>query len=807
VELRRKPGGKRVGNVPHAVEHFVGRVDKLAELDQKVSVARLVTITSVGGGGKTRLALEFAAQVQESGVFEDGVWIAELDSVNDEDMLYQAVLTALDAPGQSTRTPLPTLLEYLQDKSMLLVLDNCEHLGRTVGKLAITLLRATKNLRIVATSRTQLGAAGEAVVSVHPMTVPPEHALIPAAPYREYEAVQLFSRLVEASVPGWELTEDNWPDVVQILRGVDGIPLAIKLVAVRLRTMSIKDLVARMGDLFTLLNKNDLAADQHETLEAVFRWNLTNCTEDEKILWARASVFAGTFTLDAAEKVCSDADLPRSQVADALRGLIESSTVETNTARTRFRLLVPLRQFGATLLAERGEQDTLLRKRNDHFLDVAALAASKWYGEDEYHVLNELAADLPNFAAVMHSYIAAPDPGQTGLQLAVNLARTRLYFYLGRMRESISWLNRTLDATLNPNAELKIAALSLDLFVDLCIGADLDRVQPRLEQLKQLAEAVGQPSPVVWFADGLKRVLLHNDCSGLPLLDQAYTALRAAGPDTHGDASMPLLLKGIGEVLIGDKHHAQASASRVLLDNEIAGSPWMIRWAQWCVGVVLVRFGQPVDAATHLENLLRAQTNVNEADNWLPMWIIEVMAWTAARMRAGQRTAVLLGISSALTKITGTRINKILPFVEHHLKAEETAKQLLGEANYRSAFAYGGQIRNISDARRVALGEPVERLDIEVVTDQFDDAGTWDLLTPTQQDVAVLVTRGLTNRQIADLRRSSVRTIETHITEIRQRVGIPSGRSSILAWAHRNVPPQLLNADGPGVETVQPPTR
>lgn len=796
MESRREPGGKRVGNLPHALDHFVGRVDKLAELDQKLSSgARMVSITGVGGGGKTRLALEFAAQMQESGDFPDGVWIAELDSVYDEDDLYQAVLTAVDAPGQSTRTPLLTLLEYLQDKSMLLVLDQCEHLGRTVGKLAITLLRATKNLRIVATSRTLLGAAGEAVVAVHPMTVPPENAPMPVAPYQEYEAVQLFSTLIEASVPEWEFTEENWPYVVQILRGVDGIPLAIKLVVVRLRTMGIKDLVARMGDLFALLNKNDLAPDQHETLEAVFRWNLTNCTEQEEALWARASVFAGTFTLTAAEEVCSDAELPPEQIADALRGLVESSTVEKiSTDRARYRLLVPLRQFGATLLAERGEQDALLLRRRDWFATVAQRAASHWYGKSEYHVLNELADDLPNFAAVMHAYIAAPDPQQTGLQLAINLVGTRLYFYLGRMREGISWLHRTLAATPNPHPELEIAARALDLFVDLCIGAEMQRVQLHLRQLKQIADYFGQPSPVVWFAEGVEQLLLHNDRGGVPLLDKAYTTMRAAGPEQHGAAAMSLLLKAIGETLIGDMHQAQAAAARILDETEIAGSPWMIRWAQWCDAVVKVRFGRPVEAAARLEQLLRAQTNVNEADNWLPMWIVEVLAWTAAKMRAGQRTAVLLGVASALNRITGTQIDKILPFRAHHLKAEATAKRLLGEAGYRTAFTQGAKVRNIIEARRVALGEPIDHLDA---------GGSWDLLTPTQQEILVLVMQGLTNRQIAERRHNSERTVESHLNTIRQKAGIGPGRGSLLAWGHKNVPAHLRLGSKPSDQGVR----
>ncbi|MEU7480508.1 NB-ARC domain-containing protein [Lentzea sp. NPDC042327] len=788
---------------------FVDRTDKLDELTQRLQERRLVSVVGIGGSGKTRLVYEFATRVQDSGEFPDGVWIAELDSVivsddeaksgKGEEGVYQAILTALDAPGQATRTPLKTLLEYVQDKSLLLVLDNCEHLGRTAGKLALTLLRAARDLRIIATSRLQLGAAGEAVIRMDQMTLPPQDAPLPADPVGQYEAVDLFCSLVEARITGFRLTKDNWDDVVTILRRVDGIPLAIKLVTVRLGTMGLKELLARMDNLFAVLNKSDeLDPDQHETLEAVFRWNFENSEDSEKLLWARASVFAGTFTLAAAEQVCADDELPREQIYDALHGLIMSSTVEvTNEERTRFRLLVPLKEFGATLLDQRGERDTLLQQRRAYFMSLAARAASTWYGPAEYDVLNALADDLPNFDAVQHAYVEDPDPDQSGLQIAVNLAQTRLYFKLGRMRESVSWLGRTLAATADPRPELEIGARALDLFVDLCTGADAVRVRQRLDELKQIAGAYGQPSPVVWFSEGVARfLLLDYDLSAMPLLDQAYDALRAAGPETYGDAAMALLLKTIGETLMADKHRASAAATRLTAETEIAGSPWMIRWAQWCAANVECRFGQPARAAAQLEAMLRDQKDGVDADSWLPMWIIEVLAWTAVKMRAGHRAAVLLGIASAINKITNTNIDTILPFRDSHVEAVKTVKQLLGEANYQTAFAYGAQIRNITEARRAALGHPVDHLDLDAATDVIAGAETWDLLTDAQKDVAVLIARGLTNKRIAEMRLSSIKTIDSHVADIRQRAGIEGGgRSALVAGVLKFVPPALLDGD------------
>lgn len=779
--------------MPHTADSFVGRTDALAELKDRLSTRRMATILGVGGGGKTRLALEFAAQMERSGAFADGVWIAELDSVNDEDMLYQAVLSAVDAPDQSTRKPLPTLVNYLKDKQLLLVLDNCEHQMPTVGKLATTLLRASPGLRIVATSRTHLGSEGETIVSIRPMSLPPHDAPPPNPPYEQYEAVQMFWTLVEASVPEWQITEDNWPYVVQMLRGIDGIPLAIKLVTVRLRSMSITDVVARMDDLFALLNKNDLAPDNHETLEAVFRWNLTDCTEAEKLLWARASVFAGTFTLTAAEEVCADDELPRERIADALRGLVESSTVEylpsSTRSSARYRLLAPLRQFGTKLLAERGEQERLHQRLRRHYRDVGAAAAGGWYCHTEFDVLDETAADLSNFRAVMSAYVTSPDPEQTGLQIAVDLARTRLYFRLGKMREVISWLSRTLAATPNPDPQLEIAARALDLFVDLCIGADEADIRPRLEYLQARAVELGQPAPPVWFAAGVARMWLHGSRDGMPLLEQAYTAFRAVGPSMYGDAAMPLMLRAVGEALMGDQHQAGAAATRFADETRIAGAPWMIRWAEWCAAIVEMRFGRPARAGQRLEHLLRDRTS--GTDNWLTMWIIELLAWAAAKVGAGQRAAVLLGMSSQLNKLTGVQVHKIRPFATHRREAEATAERLLGTTDYHAAFASGTHVRNVAEARDLALkdsGKGTKSVSAGTAQDTAQDtASQWNLLTATEQEIALLIKDGLTNKEIAARRFVSPRTVDSQLLQIRQKIGVEAGRA-IVVWIYKHAP-------------------
>lgn len=777
--------------MPAAVDQFVGRSELLERVQQRLTTSRLVTLYGVGGGGKTRLAFEIAAQAEQSREYEDGVWIADLTTVKDQDMLVQTILSAVDAPDQSTRRPRDTLTKHLQDKRLLLVLDNCEHLMPAPSKLAISLLERAPHLRILATSRAPLGIRGEAVEPVEPMAVPPIDAPMPTVPYEhsEYEAVQLFWTIVDKIVPGWRITETTWPQVLQLLRLVDGIPLAIELAAKRLRSMSLGTLVARMGDMFKVLNKNGDAPMHHETLEAVFDLNRRIFGDPQNLLWARVSTFGGTFTLHAAEEICADDQLSRDEVADALADLVEYSVVATTASRTRYRLLTPLQQYGANLLAERGEQELLREKHRDYYLGLAANAAATWYQPDEFRVLGELADDLDNCRAVMHDYVVRPDPAQTGLQMAVDLARLRLFFLIGEMREAISWLGRTVEATPEPNSQLELAARSLDLFIDLCIGADEHLIRPRLTRLEEAVAGLG-PVPPVWFAIGVGKLWLDEDLGGVPLLEDAYAAFRAAGSESHGDAAMAMLIKGVGEALMADEHQASAAASRLTTETERAGAPWMIRWAYWCEAIVEMRFREPVHAVERIERLLREQTDVD--DNWLIMWLVEVLAWATAKTGAARRAAVLLGVSSELHDRTGVRVEKLLPFARHRSNAETAARKMLGPRAYDEAFAYGKafhtdqmsasgtRVRRTAAARERALEESAEQ--------QFDiGESPWRLLTSREQDVAKLVGQGKTNDEIADSLVNSVRTVDAHLRSIRAKLGI-TDRVKLATWARDQDP-------------------
>lgn len=798
----------RGGRVPAAVDSFIGRTNLLARVHQRLVTSRLVTLYGVGGGGKTRLALEVAARLERSGEFSDGVWVADLSSATTNDMLLNAVLSAVNAPDQEVPNPLKALQVHLQDKHMLLVLDNCEQL-KSAPALASSLLETAPQLRILATSRAPLGIRGEAVEPVEPMAVPPLGAPMPAAPYAEFEAVQLFATLVDDSVPGWSITEANWDGVVELLRWVDGIPLAIELAARRLHSMSLTALLARMSDMSKVFNRNGYAPLHHETLDAMIELSLKLLSEAQTILWARVSTFSGTFTLHAAEQVCADDELPRDQIADALDGLVKYSVVMTTASREGYRLLTPLQQYGAKLCAQRGEQDTLRAKHRDHYRAAAAAAAGAadaggWNGPDEFDVLDELIDDLDNYRAIMS---APPDPAHSGQQIAANLARTRVWFKMGEMREGAGWLKRTREANPDAPPDLVLGSLALELFIDICIGADQETVRPRLTALAAAAEGLGFVPPVQ-FAIGVGKLWLDADLAGVPLVASAYNAFRAAGPDTYGDAVMALLMEAVGEALMADQAPADAAAARLIAETERSGAPWMIRWAQWCEAIVEMRFRDPARAVDNVERLLRERTDI--VDSWLTMWLIEVLAWATAKAGDARRAAVLLGVSSQLNAKTGVRVHKVLGFARLRHEAQATAEKRLGKHDYADAFAYGEAFVKIKDvavgsrkhliaaARNRALeastpsavDAAARNRTLEASTPQAVADSPWNVLTATEKDLARLIGNAKTNQEIAHIMGISKRTVDAHMRNIRFKVGI-TDRVRLATWAltHDPTPP------------------
>ena len=319
----------RKDNLPAEVTTFIGRRRELAAVAAAIGKYRLVTLRGAGGVGKTRLALRAAGLVRDS--FADGCWLVELSALRDPELLPRTVSAALGLPDKAAGDPLAVLAGALADQEMLLVLDTCEHLVEACARLARRLLRAAPGLRILTTSREPLGVADEHTLAITPL--------------EDSEAVALFTDRARAAVPGFELTTANTGPVVQLCRRLDGIALALELAAVRLRSMPVEEILARVADRFRILGTARTSLDRHRTLRAAISWSHELCTPEERLLWAELSVFPGSFDRDAAEHVCGPA------AGQALTRLAEKSIVGYDEAAGRYQLLDTMREFAAERLA------------------------------------------------------------------------------------------------------------------------------------------------------------------------------------------------------------------------------------------------------------------------------------------------------------------------------------------------------------------------------------------------------------------------------------------------------------------------
>ena len=346
-----------VGNLPAELTSFVGRRREVARARSLLGGSRLVTITGVGGVGKTRLALRTAAEARRA--FRDGVWLVDLASLTDPGLVAQAVGSALGLRYQSTRWPLSILSDYLAGRQILLVLDNCEHLLDACAVLVDVLLRAAADLRILATSRQPLGIDGEQIMQVPTLSVPDPECLPPVEAMGQYEAVTLFAERAASVRHDFALTEDNCGPVVLVCRRLGGIPLAVELAARRLRALSVEQLLDRLADRYRLLTADNRAAlPRQQTLRALIDWSFNLCSPPEQALWVRVSVFAGEFDVDMAEGVCGGEDLPHADMLDLLTALVDKSifTAAEAGGRMRYRMLDTIRQYGRDRLAAAGQE-------------------------------------------------------------------------------------------------------------------------------------------------------------------------------------------------------------------------------------------------------------------------------------------------------------------------------------------------------------------------------------------------------------------------------------------------------------------
>ena len=406
-------------NLPTQLTTFIGRENEITEVKQELESHRLVTLTGSGGTGKTRLSLQVAAELLDH--FDHGVWFVELAPLADPELIPQTILSTIGVQEQQGRTPLEVLKEYLHEKQTLIVLDNCEHLVSASAEVVNTLLNAAPKLKILASSREALGVKGEMSYPVPSLSLPDIKHLPVFEQLSRYEAVRLFIDRALLVAPHFVVDKDNAPHIAQICHRLDGIPLAIELAVARIKMLSVEQISKRLDDRFRLLTGGARTAlPRQQTLRALIDWSYDILSENERLLLRRLSVFAGGWTLEAAEEVCSGDNIEIYDVLDLLTQLVNKSLVvvmeHSQGRETRYRMLETIRQYAREKLLEAGSSEIIRDKHLAYFVKLVEQAEPELYRSNQVFWFNKLDDELDNLRMAMEWALVANV--ESGLQIA-----------------------------------------------------------------------------------------------------------------------------------------------------------------------------------------------------------------------------------------------------------------------------------------------------------------------------------------------------------------------------------------------------
>jgi predicted ATPase/class 3 adenylate cyclase len=477
-------------NLPTQLSRFIGREKELGEIRQLLQQSRLVTLTGSGGCGKTRLAIEAGADLLEE--FPGGVWVAELANLTDPALVAKGVASALGMDEESGRAIAASLADYLRPKKLLLILDNCEHLVGACAQLAESLLRASPDLKILATSREPLAIAGETTYRVPSLSVPNLRQLPPPDQLTMYEAVRLFIDRAAAAQPGFSVTAANAPAIAEICHRLDGIPLAVELAAARVKVLTPDQIATRLSDRFRLLTAGSRTAlPRQQTLRAAVAWSYDLLSEREQLLWQRLSAFAGGCTLEAAESVCADDLLAQYEVLDLLSQLVDKSLVlaEEQDGELRYRLTETLRQFGSEKLTESGREQEFRRRHRDWCLHWLEEADRQLDGPDQVAWFRKIDRELENLRAALEWTQA--EAGSDVTLLRLSRAAAVYWHSFSHFAEGRRWLETALAAAPDAPAELRAQSLERLNNILSMAGATTEEQAAPMREAATLYESLG----------------------------------------------------------------------------------------------------------------------------------------------------------------------------------------------------------------------------------------------------------------------------------------------------------------------------
>ena len=477
TRVLEQPAAVRKHNLPHQLNTFVGRDQELRDLTAVLARDRLITLTGPGGVGKTRLAIQ--AGHTQLGEFSDGVYLVEFATIDEPQFAGQVVAAALGVREQATQSITESVLEYLETRRALIILDNCEHITETAASLAEEILDRSNGTKIIATSRRPLNVSGERLWRVPPLSIPDRRSTdVSAADLQDYDAIRLFLERARSVSPDFVLTSKNCSAVLEICSRLDGIPLAIELAAARVRILSPKQIGERLFDRFVLLRQGSRTTPtRHESLQATLDWSYDLLPEEEKKVFRELAVFAGGWTLEAAEAICvTHGNL---QVFEALSLLADECLIRTTAfhSEVRFEFTETVRQYAREKLKRSRELYAVNDRHLAYFAGMAAQSESKVHGPAQQSALEDLAAEDDNLRAALTWALQANVP----LALEMTNSLWEYWQIRGRLIEAEGWLARAAAGEVTEeNRVLKAKAL--------CTLASIANMQGKPQPARQFAE-------------------------------------------------------------------------------------------------------------------------------------------------------------------------------------------------------------------------------------------------------------------------------------------------------------------------------
>ncbi|MEU6766755.1 hypothetical protein ABZ916_30180 [Streptomyces sp. NPDC046853] len=682
--------GPQTGNLPTETTSFVGREAELRAVAAAVSDARLVTLTGVGGVGKTRLARRAGAGLRDR--FPDGVWLVELAQLHEPALMPLALYEALRLADQSTRPAIEVVADWLADKKLLLILDCCEHLAADCADFVRTLLAAAPGVHVLATSRRPLAAAGEQAIVVPPL---PVAALGPGPS----DAALLFTE--RAGVPG-----EYGSAVAEICAHLEGIPLAIELAAARLPEMDLDTLRQRLHDRYEALDSpspgrwTGESDPRHQTLRTAIGWSHELCTAQERLLWARLSVFADGFEQEAAELVCSGGPLGSGQIGGLLSALVDKSLLRSTRTRRgpRYSMLDTVREYGEEWLRNLGEEQRLLERHRDYYRWLARTGGREWAGPDQVAWYERCTAEHANLRAALECCLADPDP-RDSLEMAGSL--WFFWFCCGFQREGRHYVNRALAKSPGPGPEPERFWALWTLGVVAFTQGDLETTGRQVDLCNPLADRLGDPAAVdaARYLEGTWLTLSGRSAQALGLVARAAGSPGCGG----GSPAVKLLLLAtvtFAHLRLGDFDRAAAAAGTLREECERHGEQWMRSFAFYLLAGAALGNGDPASAVRHARDGLAIKWRLHD----ILGAALSIDILTSA-MDDPEQTARLLGIADVLWRSVGGAQLGNLDLVAARRACERRVRDAIGDLAYDAAFRMGLEA-DINEGIAYALATP-----------------------------------------------------------------------------------------------------